>query len=153
MAALFTVSDATYGEKNNQWHGVYGKSHITMWLHNNYTMITKHECNFNNYIVITHNYMVIQIITLVLHACNVHAIIFHNLLFYTLITCLLHAYYMHVMLMWLHSNITQSSHYRYMRIAWSITRSLHACNGACNYMTIHDNYMRYYMDITAIKCN
>ncbi len=74
MAALVTVSDATYGEKNMQWHGVYGKSHITMKLHNNYTMITKYECNYINYIVILHNYMVIKIITLVLHACNVQVI-------------------------------------------------------------------------------
>ncbi len=29
VAALVTVSNATYGEKNMLWHGVYSKSHIT----------------------------------------------------------------------------------------------------------------------------
>jgi hypothetical protein len=30
VAALITVSDATYGEKNMPWHGNYGMSHTTM---------------------------------------------------------------------------------------------------------------------------
>ena len=71
-------------------------------------MITKYECNYIDYIVITHNNMVIQIITLVLHACNAHVITCYYMLFYTPITWLLHVYYMHVMLMWLNSTITQS---------------------------------------------
>ena len=60
-------------------------------------MITKYECNYIDYIVITHNYMVIQIITLVLHACNAHVITCYYMLFYMLqvhymiITCVLHA--------------------------------------------------------------
>ncbi len=61
-------------------------------------MITKCKCNYIDYIVITHNYMVIQIMTLVLHACNAHVITCYYMLFYTLITWVLHAYYMHVML-------------------------------------------------------
>ncbi len=60
-------------------------------------MIAKY--NYIDHIVITHNYMVIQIITLVLHACNAHVITCYYILFYTLITCVLHAYYMRVMLM------------------------------------------------------
>ena len=28
VAGLLTASDATYGEKNMQWHGSYGKRHI-----------------------------------------------------------------------------------------------------------------------------
>ncbi len=55
-------------------------------------MITKYKCNYIDYIVITHNYMGIQIITLVLHACNAHVITCYYMLFYTLmkmrITCM-----------------------------------------------------------------
>jgi hypothetical protein len=36
VAMLVTASDATYGEKNMPWHGVYGKAHITLRLHGNY---------------------------------------------------------------------------------------------------------------------
>jgi hypothetical protein len=57
-------------------------------------MITKYGCNNIYCIVITHNYMVIQIITLVLHACNAHYyMLLHAVLHanYMIITCVLHA--------------------------------------------------------------
>jgi hypothetical protein len=49
-------------------------------------MITTYKCNYIDCIVIIHNYMVIQIITLVLHACNAHVITGYYMLFYALIT-------------------------------------------------------------------
>ncbi len=54
-------------------------------------MITTYKCNYIDYTVITQNYMVIQTITLVLHACNAHVITCYYMLFYTLITRVLHA--------------------------------------------------------------
>ncbi len=52
-------------------------------------MITNYKCNYIDYIVLTHNYMVIQITTLVLHACNSHVITCYYA-DYMIITCVLH---------------------------------------------------------------